>query len=82
MEFPRQEYRGGLLFTSPGDLPDLGMSLGHLHCRQILYLDSKLRRKLQRNTNLAKYLSLAAYVCVCVCVCLIASNQESTQGPS
>ena len=25
MEFPRQEYRGGLLFTSPGDLPDLGI---------------------------------------------------------
>ena len=25
MEFPRQEYWSGLLFSSPGDLPDLGI---------------------------------------------------------
>ena len=28
MEFPRQEYWSGLLFTSPGDLPDLGIEPG------------------------------------------------------
>ena len=27
MGFPRQEYRSGLPFTSPGDLPDPGMEL-------------------------------------------------------
>ena len=31
--FSRQEYWSGLLFPSPGDLPDPGL----LHCRQILY---------------------------------------------
>ena len=25
MEFSRQEYRSGLLFTSPGDLPKIGI---------------------------------------------------------
>ena len=28
MGFPRQEYRSGLLFPSPGDLPDLGIEPG------------------------------------------------------
>ena len=27
MEFSRQEYRSGLSFPSPGDLPDLGFKL-------------------------------------------------------
>ena len=36
MEFFRQEYWSGLP-TSPGVLPDLGIDLGLLHCRQILY---------------------------------------------
>ena len=36
-EFSRQEYRSGLPFSSPGDLPDPGMEPGLLHCRQILY---------------------------------------------
>ena len=41
MGFSRQEYLSGLLFPSPGDLPDLGtepMSPAFLNCRQILYL--------------------------------------------
>ena len=37
MVFSRQEYWRGLPFPSPGDLPNPGMSLGLLHCRQILY---------------------------------------------
>ena len=28
MGFPRQEYRSGLLFLSPGDLPDPGIEPG------------------------------------------------------
>ena len=28
MAFPRQEYWSGLLFPSPGDLPDPGIELG------------------------------------------------------
>ena len=37
MEFSRQEYWSGLPCPSPGDLPDPGIKLGLLHCRQILY---------------------------------------------
>ena len=33
----RQEYRSGLPFPSPGDLPDPGTDPGSPHCRQILY---------------------------------------------
>ena len=29
MEFSRQEYWSGLLFPSPGDLPDTGIELGY-----------------------------------------------------
>ena len=35
--FSRQEYWSGLSFPSPGDLPNPGIKLGLLHCRQILY---------------------------------------------
>ena len=35
MEFSRQEYWNGLLFPSPGDLPDQGLNLGLLHHRRI-----------------------------------------------
>ena len=35
--FSRQEYWSGLLFLSTGDLPNLGLNLCLLHCRQILY---------------------------------------------
>ena len=37
MEFSRQEYWSGLPFPSLGDLPNLGIDPGLLHCRQILY---------------------------------------------
>ena len=37
MEFPRQEFRSGLPFPPPGDLPDQESNAGVLHCRQILY---------------------------------------------
>ena len=33
MEFPRQNYWGGLPFPSPGDLPDQRSNLCLLHCR-------------------------------------------------
>ena len=37
MEFSGQEYGSGLSFPTPGDLPDPGIELGLLHCRQLLY---------------------------------------------
>ena len=37
MGFSRQEYRSGLPFPSPGDLPNQGLNLGLLHCRQMIY---------------------------------------------
>ena len=39
MEFSWQEhwYWNGLLFPSPGDLPNQGSNPSFLHCRQILY---------------------------------------------
>ena len=37
MEFSRQVYWNGLPFPPSGDLPDLGITLGHVHCMQILY---------------------------------------------
>ena len=37
IEFSRQEQWSGLPFPSPGDLPDPGLNLSLLHCRQILY---------------------------------------------
>ena len=40
MELSRQEYWGGLPFSSPGDLPNPGIEPGSpehlLHCKQIL----------------------------------------------
>ena len=35
--FSRQEYRSGLPFPSPGDLPDPGINPCLPHCRQTLY---------------------------------------------
>ena len=37
MGFSRQEYWSELPFPSLGDLPNLGINLGLLHCRQIFY---------------------------------------------
>ena len=37
MEFSRQEYWSGLLFPSPGDIPDPGIELGLPLCGQMLY---------------------------------------------
>ena len=37
MEFSKQEYWSGLLFPSPGDLPDQGIKSSFQHHRQIIY---------------------------------------------
>ena len=37
MGFSRQEYWIGLPFPSPGDIPNQGLNLGLLNCRQMLY---------------------------------------------
>ena len=36
MGFSRQEYRSGLPFPSPGDLPEPGIKPGSLNCKQTL----------------------------------------------
>ena len=53
MGFSRQEYWSGLLFPSPGDLPNQGLNPGLLHCRQTLYhLSHQGRFKLKVCGNL------------------------------
>ena len=37
MEFSRQEHWSGWPFPSIGDLPDPGIKLSLIHCRQVLY---------------------------------------------
>ena len=37
MGFSRQEYKSGLPFPSPGDLPDPGIEPGLPHCGQTLH---------------------------------------------
>ena len=37
MGLSQQEYWSGLPFPPPGNLPDPGIKLQLLHCRQILY---------------------------------------------
>ena len=58
MEFSRQEYWNELPFPSPGDLPDTGISLGLLHCRQILsclsHQESKVGSKRTPNGSMSK----------------------------
>ena len=54
MEFPRQEYWSGLLFPSPGDLPDPGIKLAS----PALQADSTTEPPGEPHT----------YVYVCVCV--------------
>ena len=40
MEFPRQGYWTGLLFLSPGNLPDPGIESGSLRCRRFSELQA------------------------------------------
>ena len=42
MELSRPEYWNGLLYLSPGDLPEQGLNRGLPHCGQIFYLLSYL----------------------------------------
>ena len=55
MGFSRQEYWSRLLFSS-GDLPELGINLDLLHCRQILYHLSH-----QGSLNIFFQISVASY---------------------
>ena len=56
MEFPRQEYWSGLLFPSPGDLPDPGIKLAS----PALQADS--------TTEPPREPHIYVFVCVCVCI--------------
>ena len=72
----RQEYWRGLPFPSPEDLPDQGLNLGLLHCRQFLYplsyredplhsisiiLQYKIKTKLKRN-KLSSKLTMSLHI--------------------
>ena len=50
--FPRQEYWSGLPFPSPWALPNPGIELSLLHCRQILYHLSLQRSPFLKNKYL------------------------------
>ena len=41
MKFSRQEYWAELPFSSPGDLPNPGIEPHFLHCKQILFRDTR-----------------------------------------
>ena len=58
MGFSRQEYWSGLPFPSPGDLPNPGIDLGLLYCRQMLYLLSHQGSHAARRGSLIANLSL------------------------
>ena len=61
MGFLRQEYWGGLLFPSPGDLPDPGIESGSPVSPALageLFTPEPLGESHKR-----------IYTCVCVCVC-------------
>ena len=57
-----QEYWSGLPFPSPGDLPNPGIELGLLHCRQILYLLSHQGTKAPYGV-----LMLVSQLCLTLC---------------
>ena len=62
MGFLRQEYRGGLLFPSPGDLPDPGIESGSP-------VSPALAGELFTPEPLGESHKII-YTCVCVCVCV------------
>ena len=56
MGFSRQEYWNGLLFLSPGDIPNQGSNLGLLHCRQMLYPLSQQGSPIKKNSTESSYI--------------------------
>ena len=62
MEFSRPEYWSEYPFPSPGDLPNPGIELGLLHCRQILYLLSHQGTKAPYGV-----LMLVSQLCLTLC---------------
>ena len=63
MEFSRQEFWNGLLFSSPGELPDPGIK-PRFPALQADSLPSESPGKPMEDGNVG----LDAVVCVCVCV--------------
>ena len=66
MELSRQEYWSGLPFSSPGDLPNLGIKPGLLHCRLIptawsLYLHKRGKFAFQFPESLSAMESLRVF---------------------
>ena len=65
MGFSRQEYWSGLLFSSPGDLPDPRMEPGS--------------PALQAVSLPLSHLGSTFHVCVCVCACLVTQSCPTLQ---
>ena len=70
MGFSRQEYWSGFPFPSSGELPDPGIKLGSLHCRQTLYwLSCKFNSVTQSCPTLCNpredYILMTLSNCVC-----------------
>ena len=58
MGFLRQEYWSGLLFPSPGDLPNPGIEPG----------SSTLQADALPSETWGKYVCVCIYICMCVCM--------------
>ena len=64
MGFPRQDYRSGWPFPSPGALPDKGSNLHPLHCRWIPYhWGTREALKAHWRTNLSMRRREAVFTC-------------------
>ena len=69
MGFLRQEYWSGLLFPSPGDLPNPGIEPG----------SSTLQADALPSETWGKYVCVCIYICMCVCmyVCMYVYISQS-----
>ena len=69
MKFSRQEYRSGLPFPSPEDLPNKRLKLGLPHRGQILYCLSYLGSPISNNSryNLLNVLFSSLQLCLTLC---------------
>ena len=66
MGFPRKEYWSGLLFPSPGDLPDLGIKP-----MSPAWQADSLPLSQQESLHMCKYVYLYMFMCMHLCVCIL-----------
>ena len=66
LEFSRKEYWSGLLFPSPGDLPDLGIKP-----MSPAWQANSLPLSQQESLHMCKYVYLYMFMCMHLCVCIL-----------